>query len=313
MYFIEYDLGDSELICLRIADGSEVWSSPLPTGTWPFPSTLAAAFDFIYFVTKSGGSPENGTLAAYAASTGGLVWQVGLAIGYGGTPSPAIGFGNVYVGTAQGLRAFDAISGAPKWSASGLPGNGASTPVIVSDVGVGNPAVVAIATTDQTLRGYDATNGSLLWEFISNRPILGLALATDSGKIYLNQRKTIVVLDAVAGTVIVTSPDLGADVASSPTMTKDRVIIIMSDDRIVALNRPGLSVEDEVGIPSASSWYGPSVEGGHLYVNVASGDAPGLAAWDTRSRISQEEQRTHLLYRNGGLRVPSCRGGGVFT
>lgn len=275
VYFIESDLGGSELICLRIADGSVVWSNPLPTGAHQ--GALAAAFGYIYSLTRFG------TLAAYTASTGTLAWQVSVDVGSGSTlSSPAIGFGNVYVGTAQGLRAFDAVTGAPKWAASGSLSNGNATPLIVSDVGVGNPAVVAIGSTDQTLRGYHATNGSLLWEFVGDLPLWYTTPATDSGKIYVRQSKTIVELDVVAGTVTATSPDLGADVASAPTMTKSRLITIMSDDRIVALNRPGLSVDAEVGIPAHPDGDSGrlSVEGSHLYVNVAASD-PWPAPRDT--------------------------------
>jgi outer membrane protein assembly factor BamB len=274
VYFIESDLSGSELICLRIADGSMVWSKPLTHGSYQ--GALAAAFGYIYSLSRFG------TLAAYTASTGTLAWQASVDVGYGTTlSSPAIGLGNVYVGTAQGLRAFDAITGAPKWAASGSPSNGNATPLIVYDVGIDNPAVVAIGTSDQTLRGYHATNGSLLWEFVGDMPLYWTTPATDSGKIYLRQSRTIVELDAIDGTVTATSPDLGADVVSAPAMTKSRLITITSDDRIVALNRPGLNVDAELGIPGhpMRDW-GPSVEGGHLYVNVAASD-PWPAPRDT--------------------------------
>lgn len=273
VYFVEAHPETMQLTCLKIADGSEVWLTSLPSWSQ---SGLAAAFGNIYLLTR------DGVLRAHNAETGTEVWQApGIDVGeYGQTlSSPAIGFGNIYVGSHQGLRVFDAITGAPKWSAIGSPLNGNASPLLVYDTGVGNPAVVTIGAEDNILRAYHATSGSPLWEYAGNRQLWSTTPATNDGKIYLMQERTIVELDAVTGGLIKMSPDLGGTIAAAPTVAEDHLFAIMRDDRLVALKVATFDLALQRNIPSYGHHH-PSVEEGRLFIFAAE-SAPFPAPRDT--------------------------------
>lgn len=188
--------------------------------------------------------------------------------------SPAIGFGNVYVGSAQGLRAFDAENGALQWAVA-PPGNSIASPVVVYDVGVGNPAMVVIGGPDRTLRAYGAGNGWLEWEF--NNVTYGWAPATANGMIYLgNDRfRRIVEIDAVSGTQTAISPDLDGRLVSPPTVTRDRLLAVVwrgsRFGRIVVLRLMGLTIDATVDIPESMGRFGGRAvaEGAHVYISAS--------------------------------------------
>jgi outer membrane protein assembly factor BamB len=261
VYFVEFTTGTSKLTCLSIEDGSEVWSINLPSSSQ---SGLAAAFGNIYLLTR------DGTLRAHNAQTGAEVWQTpGIDVGSGNTlSSPAIGFGNIYVGSNQGIRVFDAINGTPKWSAVNSPSNGNASPVIVYDVGVGNPAVVVIGYEDNKLRGYKVTDGSVLWEYTSDRPLWYTTPSLHEGNICLMQDRTVVKLNAVTGDLLATSPNLGDTIATGPTIAKEHLFVIMWDDRLLTLQLSSLAITQHTDTPS-HGYRPPSVEKGRLFFFAA--------------------------------------------
>jgi|GEM_PF-3883050 len=259
VYFVEGGFGPpAKLHAVDVSNGTMVWTEDLPAGTH---SSLASAFGFVYALTRSG------SLRCHNAMTGAPVWEQSVNIGSGQTlSSPAIGFGNVYVGTADGLRVFDASSGNPKWSGPG-PNNGNASPVIVMNVGVGNPAVVAIGSIDTRLRAYQVATGALLWEFDGDLDLWYTTPATANGKIYLQQDRTIVELDVVTGSQTSISPDLGAKTATAPTINDKELFVITQDDKLHTLSLTNLSVIQTLNInshPGGESGQ-PSTESGWLY------------------------------------------------
>ncbi len=274
VYFVEAYPGTMQLTCLNIADGLEVWSTALPSWSQ---AGLAAAFGNIYLLTR------DGVLRAHDAATGVEVWQAaGIDVGYEGQvlSSPALGFGNVYVGTGQGLRAFNATTGAPVWSAVASPYNGNASPLLVYDVGVGNPAVVTIGAGDNILRAYHVTSGALLWEYVGDTPLWSTTPGTNGGRIYLMQERTVVELDVVSGALVKTSPNLGAEIAAAPTIAEDHLFAIMRDDRLVALTVNTLGLAEQWNIPSHRARSTPSVEEGRLFFYAGETD-PYPAPADT--------------------------------
>jgi len=259
VYFVEGGYGPpAKLHAVDVSNGAVVWTEDLPAGTQ---SSLASAFGFVYALTRSG------SLRCHNARTGALVWEHSVNVGSGQTmSSPAIGFGNVYVGTAGGLRVFDAISGNPKWSGPG-PHNGNASPVIVTNVGEGNPAVVAIGSNDTKLRVYQVVTGAPLWEFDGDLDLWYTTPAAANGKLYLQQDRTIVELDAVTGSQTSVSPDLGAKTATAPTINGNELFVITRDDKLHTLSLTDLSVLQTLNInsyPSGDSGQ-PSTESGWLY------------------------------------------------
>lgn len=260
VYFIEAITGVMQLTCLKITDGSEIWSVGLPSWSQ---AGLAAAFGNIYFLTR------DGVLRAHDAITGAERWSTpGINVGSGQTlSSPAIGFGNVYVGSHEGLRAFDANTGAPKWAAIDSLSNGNASPLLVYDVGVGQPAVVAIGCNDNKLRGYHATSGQLLWLFTGDMPLWYTTPATNDQKIYLRQATTLVELQAGTGQLIRTSPDLGGSVGEAPTVVGDHLFAVMQDDRLVALSLATFDLVQQRDIPSHGDSR-PSIEENRIFISA---------------------------------------------
>lgn len=258
VYFVEGYGPPAKLHAVDVSSGAVVWTEDLPAWTQ---SSLASAFGYVYVLTRSG------SLRCHNASTGALVWEQSVNVGTGSTmSSPAIGFGNVYVGTYEGLRVFDAITGNPKWAASG-PSNGNASPLIVMDVGVGNPAVVAIGSIDNKLRAYQVVTGAALWEFDGDLDLWFTTPATANGKLYLRQDRTIVELDAVTGSQTSVSPDLGARTATAPTINGNQLFVITQDDKLHTLSLTDLSVVQTLNInahPGGEPGQ-PSTESGWLY------------------------------------------------
>ena len=261
------------LHCINVSDGSNVWQTPLPAWSQ---SGLAAAFGKVYVLTRSG------SLQAHDLDTGAISWQATVNVGSGSTlSSPAIGFGNIYVGTATGLHAFNANSGELQWNASGLS-NGNASPVIVSDVGIGNPAVVVIGSTDSKLRAYQVGTGALLWEWTGNLALWYTSPAAANSKLYLIQSGSVVEIDAVTGLQTATSPSLGASVRVGPTIVKDSLFVITGDDRLITLSLSGLTIQNDIQITAhpAGDQGKPSSENLQLYLSAAE-SSPWPAANDT--------------------------------
>lgn len=275
VYFVEkHHYAGPRLVCVRIADGVEEWNQALSANSQ---SGLAAAFGNIYLLTR------DGKLSARSPLDGTMVWEATVDVGLGQTlSSPAIGFGRVFVGTRQGLRSFDATSGAQRPPTIVTPGNGNASAAIVMDVGVGNPAVVAIGDIDGKLWAYNPATGDELWTFDGDMPLWYTTPSVADGRIYLQQRSTLVALDPVSGTVVATSPDFGAETASASTATPNHAILITRNDKLVVLKRPGLSTVSTLDIPAhpEGDMCHPTIESGRLFINTAATD-PWPAAHDT--------------------------------
>jgi outer membrane protein assembly factor BamB len=273
VYFVEGYGPPAKLHAVDASTGGVVWTVDLPAWTQ---SSLASAFGHVYVLIRSG------ALRCHDARTGALVWEQSVDVGTGSTiSSPAIGFGNIYVGTQNGLRVFDAITGNPKWAAPGPP-NGNASPVLVSDVGVGNPAVVAIGSTDDKLHAYRAVTGEALWEIDGNLELWATTPATANGKLNLRQDRTIVELDAVTGNQTAVSPDLEARTVTAPTISGERLFVIAHDDKLHALSLSNLTLVQTLNInarPGGETGQ-PSTESAWLYAQAHWSD-PWPATSDT--------------------------------
>jgi outer membrane protein assembly factor BamB len=288
VYFVERRYGDSSrLVCLSIANGAEVWRAAVPAGAAPGgdkqTAGLAAAFRQVFLQLRSG------HLRAYAGDTGNLNWEAVVAATMGSTKvsSPAVGFGNVYAGTDQGLRAFNAATGAGVWAA-GPQGNGGASPVVVSAVGVGNPAVVVIGCDDRSLRAYNASGGGLIWTFASDCEVDGWAPACVNNRLYLWQSgfRKVVEIDAGSGLMTAASTDLGGRLVSPPTAVSHFVLAVIrsspGNNEVVWLKLPGLAVAGRITVPEVfpGDETRVAVESGRAYL-VASMPGATVATQDT--------------------------------
>ncbi len=278
VYFVESSwaggVGSHQLVCLRIDDGVEQWTTTLAEGSQ---SGMAAAFGSLYLLTR------DGSLSARNVVDGGVVWEVSVDVGGGQTlSSPAVGFGTVFVGSQAGLAAFDASTGSPKAIASPGAYNGNSSPLIVSDVGVGNPPLVVICDGDSRVHAHNAMTGASVWSSSANRPLWYTTPCAAKDLVYVAQALHVVALDANTGAVTAQSADFAADPSAPPTVTEAELVVASRDSKMSALDPQSLSTVstlDMPGVPNGDHGQ-PSIDDGQLFINTAQ-DATAYAPSDT--------------------------------
>lgn len=177
--------GNRVFVLSRLADQEVVTAVDLATGKQLWQHRYAAAYQVNPAATSHGKGPKatpvvagerlftfgiNGTLSAYAAATGKVLWQKQFAKEFDATTpdfgtamSPVVDTGLLIVhvgGNKSGaLAALDTLTGAPKWQWK------RDGPAYAS------PLVVTLASTRQVITqsrshvvGINAANGALLWQ-----------------------------------------------------------------------------------------------------------------------------------------------------
>ncbi len=233
--------GDGKLYALRPGDGSVIWSFTAPAGNG-FQGAAAAVGDRVFAVTFGptpfvyaldeasgavvwqtplpGGSSAsvavvgghvlvNGDqhrLYALAAGTGAVLWSAATSPGAGSQLSaPAVEFGRVFVGSDDGLFAFDLLNGAQIWKFPLASPPSWSSPVLyVPPTGV--PLVyistVGGAGVSPTLHAVNATTGAQVWSY-AGAGLLGThTSALGNGRLFIFEYLTLKALDAATGAPI---------------------------------------------------------------------------------------------------------------
>jgi outer membrane protein assembly factor BamB len=140
--------------------------------------------------------------------TGAILWSANTSPGTTSQESsPAIGFNKVYVGSDDGLYAFDFATGALAWKYT-LPAIvGFSSPVIVSS-GAAVPLVL-IGTNDMKVHAVDANTGAGVWTYTSNITLAFSSLAFADGRVFTSNYSGAVALDVNTGAVLWTQAAVG--------------------------------------------------------------------------------------------------------
>jgi outer membrane protein assembly factor BamB len=172
---------------------------------------------------------ESGTLHAFNAGTGALLWNTMVATD-GDIPSTSVvtGDGDIYIGTTGGtLYSVDARTGRPNWSYA--TGNGLETDPVAAD------GAVYVADTSGNLHAIAAASGKPVWRHASAPGIAGPAVS--GGKVYIATGIALQELDAKSGDAgwSYSPPDHAAFVAT-PAAAGDLVFIGCTDDSLYALN-----------------------------------------------------------------------------
>lgn len=236
--FVGSGYGDSKLYALSESDGSILWSFANPP--YGFYATPVAANNHVYTATLGPGSKvyalnaNDGTVAwetslggtsgalavgfskvfinsresgeqklyALSQSTGAILWSVDISPSDFSSSSPAVGFGRVFIGADNSIYAFDEGNGGLEWHTpiSGIVGR--SSPVIHMDVGVGNPALVFITTSNMMLYALKESDGSIVWTYKADSSLHGSSVAVAEGKVFLFHLGKVTALDANSGTVL---------------------------------------------------------------------------------------------------------------
>jgi outer membrane protein assembly factor BamB len=196
-----------------------------------------------------------GTLLAYDAETGAIVWTSSLTEV---RASPTLHNRNLYIASFDGtLTALDAETGTPKWSAAGGCCVFDQAPVVAG-------GRVFQMRTDHTLTAYDANTGRQLW----STPAFSVGtLAAAYGMLFFNSYPNVVALDQATGAQIWTAPVVTAATTGAPAIADGMVFVTQS--QLWALDAATGAVVWSA--PAASGW-GPVVANGVVYASSLSGE-----------------------------------------
>lgn len=179
---------------LRQANGAPLWQTPLPVGS---SASVAVGAGRVFVNT------DQHKLYALNQASGAILWSANTSPGVSSEESsPAVGFGKVFVGSDDGLFAFNVLSGNQLWKFPLNDTPGFSSPVINASVAGGNPALVYIGTNDRKLYAVRETNGTQAWSFTASATLAFGSVALAEGKVFLFDFQTVTALDANTGAVV---------------------------------------------------------------------------------------------------------------
>lgn len=207
---------DGAVYGLDRGSGSERWR--VQTGG-PVRASAAVAGEQVWV------GSYDGTLYGIDAAAGTVTAEA--AVGFEMVSSPAVADGLVVVG-ANGVHAFDAQSGAPRWH---FP----TDDVVVSSPTVAGDLVV-VGSNDGNVYGIGLSDGVERWRAVTGADVQSSPAVVD-GVAYVGSRDgRVYAIDAADGAVR-WSRAVGAAVKSSPLVAGDQVIVGTDAGRLVSLDR----------------------------------------------------------------------------
>ena len=239
--------------------GSHLWDCFAPNG-WALPADAGDWPLYGHDVSRTSYNPAETVIGAGNLSQVAPRWQANVGMStFPSSSSPSIANGKVYVGSSKSsgpnFFLFDAVTGAPVWSANlgftndcSLVGIGSSSAVS------GN--VVAVGGGDRAYYGLDATSGAQLWREEMNVGPSGFAWASPlfaNGLCYIgiasncdapSVRGEVRALTALSGTLqanqyFVPQGQDGAGIWNSPALSPDgNTLIVTTGEDYRADNGP---------------------------------------------------------------------------
>ncbi|MEX2154000.1 MAG: PQQ-binding-like beta-propeller repeat protein [Gemmatimonadaceae bacterium] len=208
---------------VRQVNGAPVWQTPLPgTGSG---ASVAVQHGMVFVNT------DQHVLHAFAQGNGALVWSANTSPGATSQESsPAVGFGRVYVGSDDGLFAFDVGTGAQAWKYNLTAIVGFSSPVIDT----ATPRLVFIGTNDMKLHAVNATTGAGVWTYTASATLAFSSVAVAQGKVFVFDYTKVVALDRNTGALVWTHV-AGSIPRHSPAIARD-VLFYSDNQAVVGLN-----------------------------------------------------------------------------
>ena len=206
--------------------GAVVWQTPLPSTGSRASIAMAVALGRVFVNTDAH------QLLALNALSGAILWSANTSPGATSQESsPAVGINKVYVGSDDGLYAFEIATGALAWKYTLPTAVGFSSPVLVSS-GAAVPLVL-ISTVDRKVHAVNANTGVGVWTYTSNVSLADTSLAFADGRVFTRDLSGAVALDVNSGAVLWTSP-FGIS-RKSPAIARG-VVFYADDDTVYGLD-----------------------------------------------------------------------------
>jgi outer membrane protein assembly factor BamB len=238
-------LGQTPAIyALAQATGAVVWQTPLPSTGSRASVTVGLGRVFV--------NTDVHKLYALNQFTGAIQWSATTSAGTSSEESsPAVGVNKVYVGSDDGLYAFDVPTGALTWKYTTPAIVGFSSPVIVSS-GTAGPLVL-IGTADMKVHAVNANTGIGVWTYTSNVSLADTSLALADGRVFTRSLGGAVALDVNTGAVLWTQA------TGLPTKTPaiaGRVVYYAGGQDVIALDTATGAPTWKAPIPGGTSGAG---------------------------------------------------------
>lgn len=278
---------------------SVTWEQSLDGGV---AANAPAVVDGVLYV-----GDQSGSVNAFRAPTGDLVWTA--ALGRAVNTSPAVAGGLVVVGDAAGdVVALDASDGRERWIFR-TGGELRSSAVIVGDV-------VYVGSADGDLYALELATGTRRWAFSAGGPIIR-SPALDAGVIYVGADAGILsAVDATSGDLR-WQASLGAGQLSSPAVADGLVVVSSGLDSTAQHALFGFDAASgeerwRFSAPSGQSLIIASLGRDLVYAASADGElyavdtTSGLAAWTFDGHGTLEASGAlagDLLFVSGGDRA----------
>lgn len=180
---------------LRQTTGALVWRTPLPaTGSG---ASVVVEYGRVFVNT------DQHRLYALSQATGAILWSMPTSPGVASQESsPAAALGRVYVGSDDGLFAFNSLTGAQLWKYNLTAIPGFSSPVIDTT----SPPLVFIGTNDKKLHAVNAATGAGVWTYTAGATLAFSSVALAPGMVFVFDYMNVVALNRTTGAVLWTHP-----------------------------------------------------------------------------------------------------------
>lgn len=283
--FVGTGYGDRTLYALRPYDGATLWTFQAPANNG-FEGAPAAVADHVYVATlgltpevyaleQATGAvtwhtplPSTGSRASIAiaagrvlvntdahelyslnALTGAVQWSAHTSSGTSSQgSSPAVAFNKVYVGSDDGLYAFDLATGTLAWKYPIAAITGFSSPVIAAS-GAAVPLVL-ISAADMKVHAVDAASGAGVWTYNAGCSLADTSLAFADGRVFTRELAGAVALDVRNGAVLWKSP-VGLPI-KTPAVA-GRVVFYSDGQVVVGLDTATGALTWKARIPGATA------------------------------------------------------------
>lgn len=176
------------------ATGALIWHTPL-AGTGSRASVAVAGGRVLV-------NTDAHELRSFDAATGTLQWTAPTSPGATSQESsPAVFLNAVYVGSDNGLYAFNLSTGVPLWPRYPLGGTpGFSSPVIALRPNA--PPLVLIGDSSGAITAVNAITGALAWSHATGVSLANMTVAVAEGRVFARHLAEAVALDLNTGALL---------------------------------------------------------------------------------------------------------------
>jgi len=294
---------DGNVSAFALSGGSAVWRTSLaPQNENKGPSFSAVAENILYLTAADGGgyggglaaddgrifaTSGYGTVMALDPASGNHVWEKNIGVPI--RVAPTVSSDRVFVVTVEGkVYCLSTIDGAELWVVRGLPQQASlglnASPSVEDDV-----VIVPYATGDVV--ALRVADGSGLWsESLSrNRTTSQLASMSDAARPAVDNGTVFAVSHGGRMTATATKTgerlwSLSVPSIQPPCVAGDSVFVVDTTGMLMAIDRREGKVQWSAKLPGATTWAGPVLANGILWLASKDGTLAGVDA--TTGRVT---------------------------